>query len=236
MNSFPPMRSGGHTLAAVPEMDGPAVESTMIRVVKEMYTLAAKHTRCSGRTVVSKEDIVRALEVVVLPSYGLIETLQVPTHTIHTVPGETSDEDMALNMMALEFAGRVLAKGTRINAKGQLQLEEKPDYELDEEEFTVAPNDVQLEDNSMYLMENADRAFEEYLESTPIERMEPLRRALVKGVLRMIAVLEMSEEMELEAEEEEVEGREEEERGGEAEEEEEVEGREDEERGGEGEE
>jgi hypothetical protein len=188
------MRTGGFDTAPGPNVSTTTVEAVMVLVIKEAYKLAALHTRHSGRVVVAPEDVFRALQVVVHPSYEFVDNLPIPTRTHNDLDGAT-DKDHAMSMMALEFCGRVLAAETRVNGRGQLQLADKPEYEADEETYSFAPEDVQQHDNSMFMMWKAHRLFKALVEKEEdVQRMSPMRRALVRGVQTLILKMQGSDE------------------------------------------
>lgn len=125
------MRTGFGAVEVAPA--GPTIEDVLLKLIVEVYKLADKHRRLSGRHYVQREDITRALKVVILPSYEFIQTLEVPSRSQnHDLSGDVDDDDVAKTADALHFAGCML--GTGVNILPQLTAERAAAGEAAEEQ------------------------------------------------------------------------------------------------------
>lgn len=207
------MCTGFGAVAAAPV--GATIEDVLLKLIVEVYKLADKHRRLSGRHYVQREDITRALKVSILPSYEFIQTLETPSRSQnHDLSGEVDDDDVAKTADALHFAGCML--GTGVNILPQLTAEraaaeeavqgeeedgssmmtasveaEEEDDEDEEpfspEPFCCCPDDVQMAENDMFLMWRAPDLWREYLSEKPAGFDHPMARIIRNSILRVDA-------------------------------------------------
>ena len=165
---------------------GPTVEAILVMVLREAHALAATHVRLSGRVVVSTEDVCRAMKVIAHPDNAYIDTLGAPSRAeFETVYVAGSEEECSKCLDDMAMCGRMLATSVRINARGHLQLADAPDFADDKEDFLVAPEHVQRDNELMRHMASAHDRFAVSMTSAAYEALPAMRKAIIRAVACM---------------------------------------------------
>lgn len=174
--------------------------------------LASKHVLLSGRTIITSEDLLRAFKTVVNPSYIDYAPVETPTHVEGLAEFKQSMDEEYRRWEAQRAAGsksppppppptdqEVIRTEIAPAAAADIMeaLCENAEVVDDDEveEFCCCSDEVQQAHGDMYIMWQAHKCFEEFVNDIDI-RKTPIMLAIIRAIRKMEQRLQDANEAE----------------------------------------